>query len=210
MRGEAERRSERRARPLARRLSPPLAVLPRRLSPSFRYDAKAAWSASLALSRQRLAGGGRGCSLPQSGAPAAATQRAASGAAVAADDEAALQWFGGGANDADAAARPSHAHGGAGWRGKRNRAAGAAGAAGSVGREGGAAGSTAGDAAQGGTAGRGATRNGGQEGEAAAGGWLGGGGLWDDGDGWRMLASVAASGLCILVASVSKARRGSA
>jgi hypothetical protein len=65
------------------------------------YDARKIWSDSLAISRQRLASGGRGCSLGQGsgqGGRAAPSEE---------EDERALKW--GGRGDADAE-EPSHKH----------------------------------------------------------------------------------------------------
>ena len=87
------------------------------------YDAKAVWAASLALSRLRLAGGGRGCSQRQAGATEATA------AAAAADDLSAMQWFGG-ALDSDGKFTHKGAPKGIKGRGGRGgRGAGAAAAA---------------------------------------------------------------------------------
>ena len=56
-----------------------------------RYDARAVWAASLAISRRRLAGGGRGCSQATNRALATA----ADAAHAAKDDLRSLEWFGG-------------------------------------------------------------------------------------------------------------------
>ena len=82
------------------------------------YDARAVWSASLALSRRRLAGGGRGCSQQQQQQLSAAAEAAY----AAADDLKALQWFSG-SLDADGnfvsgegVGGKTHAHGGKGFK----------------------------------------------------------------------------------------------
>ena len=88
--------------------------------PGGTYDAKALWTAALAVSRQRLAGSGRGCSQK-----AAAEGKAAPTAEE--DDDLSKSWFGG-SIDADGNFVPqgkphahSHRHQTAGRRGQPSK-----------------------------------------------------------------------------------------